>query len=59
MNEYLNVFIVLYILWSCCPLQVVGGAAAEGKGVPTGPEDHAAAENKRPGACQSQTQTSG
>lgn len=43
----------------CCPLQVVGGAAAEGEGVPAGPEEHAAAENKRAGAGQSQAPTRG
>lgn len=43
------------LLW--CPLQAAGGAAAKGEGVPAGPEGHTAAENTRPGAGQSQTQT--
>lgn len=38
-------------------LQAAGGAASEGEGVPAGPEGHAAAENTRPGAGPSQTQT--
>lgn len=37
-------------------LQAAGGAAAEGEGVPAGPEGHTAAANTWPGAGQSPTQ---